>query len=692
MKQKLVLLTLFLAQICLGQKPGNFTPQPSKKVSNEIQLPEQVPYLNTRENYLVGNGIICASGAGDGKLSFIAGPDYTGPNFISSERISITINNVEHQLSFDMFRARETGNFYGVEKIGGLEITLLDYTLRETSAMSRLVIVKNISNKEKYLVQLNAYLTPQKGSGRKDFLLKNNRGKNSAVWLQLDTTLYCMFGDTSSWVKNWANRSLVTTWQGEQTRVQKKGIEYQISSAVKNISINKSETFTLSHYAHYNDITDEDCVRNIRSGNGVTDAAKSIAQWKKWFRDVPPEFSLAKIKDQRARDIAEGGLYFIKTNQTHDGGLIAEELEYNLSWMRDAYCGLRGMLAFGHTLESKQFIKFMNSTYHSYGFIPNAVTVGKDVFALYNGNSINNPNRYLGQLSPCPESNTAPETPALLILTARDYYRETKDLTTVIEADASLKYSMDIQLKHAINNGYKLEFSGDETELCGAVNTEEAGYSHKRVNQLWSMSSIALMISSLEFYNEYLLLTHRDPSSYTNSIDGKVLNLNNELQKLRDAIDTDFWRAEINGKSDGLYDWCRVKTDNNFPIGRIVNLSLFPVYYKTKLNSPERIKTNILTIKKYFVAKEKYIPLVPESKQQRYLGHNLGYLLWSLIEINDKQKDLVYDALVNGKSVQCWGTYNEAYDKDGTPNEHNLRIFETGVNIDAIGKYWSVGR
>jgi hypothetical protein len=250
---------------------------------------------------------------------------------------------------------------------------------------------------------------------------------------------------------------------------------------------------------------------------------------------------------------------------------------------------------------------------------------------------------------------------------------------------------MDIQLQHAINNGYKLEFSGDETELCGAVNAKQAGYSHKELNKLWSMSSIALCIASLEFYNEYLLLTHRDPSSYVNSIDGKVLNLNNELQKLMEAIDTDFWRKDIGENSGGLYDWCRLKADNSFPADRIVNLSLFPVYYKTKLNFPERLKKNVLTIKEYFVAKEKYIPLIPHSTDQRYLGHSLGYLLWSLIEIRDKQKEVVYEALVNGKSVQCWGTYNEAYDKDGTPNEHNLRIFETGVNIDAIAKYWSLG-
>ena len=41
-------------------------------------------------------------------------------------------------------------------------------------------------------------------------------------------------------------------------------------------------------------------------------------------------------------------------------------------------------------------------------------------------------------------------------------------MQTLTNVDTSLRYAMDIQLKQALNNGYRLEFSGDETELCGA--------------------------------------------------------------------------------------------------------------------------------------------------------------------------------------------------------------------------------
>jgi hypothetical protein len=74
------------------------------------------------------------------------------------------------------------------------------------------------------------------------------------------------------------------------------------------------------------------------------------------------------------------------------------------------------------------------------------------------------------------------------------------------------------------------------------------------------------------------------------------------------------------------------------------------------------------------------------------MGHDLGYLLWGLVAVNDPKKDAVYDALINGPTACCWGAYHEAYAADGTPNANGLRSFETGVNLSAIGKYWNMGK
>lgn len=653
-------------------------------------LPNQVPHLNKIESYIIGNGIICSSGTGNGEWDFIAGPDYTCPNLIKNEKLSIIIDGIEHQLNLEMFRARETGLFYGSTQINDLQITLLDYTVPKLPIVSRLVFAQNKSIKS-HSVQLKAYLTPFVFTGISETIVKNTKGTTSSALFQIDTTRFCMFGHDSKWVKNWANRYLLTSWSGGQSLTQKDSGVYCILSESKIIAGNKKENFNLCHYAHYADKPEEDYLADILSRNGVADAEQSIIEWQKWFRNVPDNYRLEKIADQKARDIVEGGLYVIKTNQTKDGGIVANEKTYNLSWTRDAYCGLRGLLACGHTEELKQFIRYMNDIYNAYGFIPNAVSCGSNTFALYNGNYENNKNRHLGQYSPCPESNTAPETPALLLLVARDYFHATNDVKTIVDANVSLKYAMDMQLKHAIANNYKLEFSGDETELCGAVATEVAGFD-RDLSKIWSMSSMALCNSSLSFYIEYLKTQNINTTQYKNTLTGNILNLNTELEKLKSTFENDYWRTDLKGHPDGFYDWCRIKSNNSFPNGRIVNFSLFPLYYKMESDFPNRLKANVITTKSYFLTDSKTLPLVPEIGDKRYLGHDLGYLLWNLIEINDDLKDKVYDALVNGNSVQCWGSFNESYDADGKPNYNNLRTFETGVNIDAIAKYWNLGK
>ncbi len=57
-------------------------PLPRKKLAH-LLLPEQVPYLNTRSRYPLGNGVAIAIGDASGGWSQLFGPGYTSPNFIS---------------------------------------------------------------------------------------------------------------------------------------------------------------------------------------------------------------------------------------------------------------------------------------------------------------------------------------------------------------------------------------------------------------------------------------------------------------------------------------------------------------------------------------------------------------------------------------------------------------------------------
>ena len=66
------------------------------------------------------------------------------------------------------------------------------------------------------------------------------------------------------------------------------------------------------------------------------------------------------------------------------------------------------------------------------------------------------------------EDNWAAETPALYILIAKYYYEKTGDIKTLVKIEESLSFAMEIQLKAAQKFGWKLYFSGDETDSFGS--------------------------------------------------------------------------------------------------------------------------------------------------------------------------------------------------------------------------------
>jgi len=197
--------------------------------------------------------------------------------------------------------------------------------------------------------------------------------------------------------------------------------------------------------------------------------------------------------------------------------------------------------------------------------------------------------------------------------------------------------------------------------------------------------------ASLDFYIQYLKACGEDPANYKNSLTGKTMNLHTELKNLLKATD-DFWRTDVAELPEGFHDSFRTKSYNAWPAKRIVNLTLMPLYYGAPYSSEEKAK-DAAAIAYYFNAKTGYLPLVPgAAKDTGFEGHDLGYLLWALVEVNNPKKDAVYKALVNGSTPDCWGSYNEAYDPCGYRNVNGLRSLETGCNVSALAKYWGLGK
>jgi hypothetical protein len=203
------------------------------------------------------------------------------------------------------------------------------------------------------------------------------------------------------------------------------------------------------------------------------------------------------------------------------------------------------------------------------------------------------------------------------------------------------------------------------------------------------MSSVAMCAASLDFYIKYLEARGEDPTAYKNTQTGTTQNLKTELANLVKAMDTDFWRTDVPEIPDGVYDAFRVKDTNALPLKRITNLSLMPIYFGTPCD-PDRKAKDAASIAHYFDEKTGFLQLVPGA-DNGFEGHDLGYLLWALVDTNNPKKEEVYKALVNGSTVDCWGSFNEAYTAAGQRNGHDLRSLETGVDISALAKYWNLG-
>jgi hypothetical protein len=647
---------------------------PAAEMIGKTPLPPQVPYLNTREDFFLGNGCAAGGGAGDGTWNFLVGPDYTCPNYLQREEIRLVVDGTEQRLVMDVHRARKTGVFYGVATVGDLRVYLIDYAPMGETWVARMVRVENLSHSAGHHLSVRAYILPIKSAGRS----KKECGKpgHYLIELKLDTSLKCTM---DHFCPNWADRYAVIAFDKPTAIINRVPAGDVLETAQEIIAPRATSDTVLYHDMRYTDTSDADCLQMLAQRNSSNDLANCIAWWQHWYDGVAPQYSLGRIKDKRARDLVEGGLAFLKMNECRDGGIVANERGWNMSYIRDGYCGLRGLTAFGHFDESKRFIQWLDHTYAAHGLIPDAGPGGSVTYAHPNGNN--------GKW--CPEANAVVEVTALYILAARDYYHGTHDLATLTNVDKSLRYSMDAQLRYAMTNDYRLEFSGDETELCGASDVQglaAEGYNRK-LEQYWSMTSVALCAASLEFYIEYLKLKPEDPSCQVNSQNLQTLNLYVELGHLQDALERDYWRTNAPGCPGGFYDWFLIKTNGAWPSGRLINFSLYPVYYGTPLKYPEHAKSDVEAMKQFF---NPSVPLlaVVGIPGRRSEGHDLGYLLWGLVAVNDPEKKAVYKALVNGPTPGCWGTYNEAYAGDGTRNKNGLRSFETGVDLSAIAKYY----
>jgi hypothetical protein len=637
-------------------------------------LPPQVPYLQSPSRYVVGSGVAMAVGEANGDWVQLAGPGYTNHNLLKREHLTVAVDGRIVPLDWAMKRAERTGLYYGVALQGDLRFRLIDFAAWGQPKVTRFLVVENLSTSSPHQVRVTAEIIPLDAPGIGDYLTRESPETPGYLVLRANLGATTLFTANPNQIEGAA----VISFGALAGRAgAPKYRRYALES--KPITVAPGATGEVALIHSFPAPKDARHVGIAADSQfPVEDAlAQSIAQWQHWFAAVGPNYRLEHIADERGRRLVEGALAVIKTNQSTDGGFAANLTFFSQGFTRDSILGLRAMSATGHTEELRRWLLWENRKFSLCGHICDATVCAPSLSA---------PSIEFDM------GNIGVEGTALCVLCARDYYAATHDLATLRPLDRLLRYCIEVQLQQARAHDYRLEFNGDETEVCGAVEIKPAGTLERLdiTSTDWSLSSVALCAASLDFYLQYLHALGENPAAYPSRLEKTTLDLPRELEHLIAAMDRDFWRTDVPGLGDGFHDAFRLKKKGAWPLHRLTNVSLMPVYWGTPYPRAEQVR-DVAAIAHYFNPQTGFLPLVPEA-DTGFDGHDLGYLLWGLVETGNPAKDAVYHALVNGSTSDCWGAFHEAYSATGEPNDHDLRTMETGVNVSAIARYWNLGK
>lgn len=615
-----------------------------KRLAPPINSTDTVPFLNHgwKESYFIGNGILGAGGDDHGNWDFLIGPDYTSPNFLKSEVTTLNLNGELRNLPLEMHRIRSSGIYYGIIAMNEANIQVFDFTVPNRPIITRYFIIENKSEDHPLTVQMMARI--KKGKGINEEIV----GNYSALLLKADTSSPLFGnGDGGYWKKSFALIAFNT-----KSICSVSDSSMVLSTEKFTVAPGQKHQTALVHYLFDNDKSlTEKYIKEIGALNTQKDFDKTLLEWRTWIRKGK-RFNIA---DQRVKDILESMLVGIRMQQNRCGGFIAGTRKYAFSYIRDSHGACKGLLACGHTEEVK---KYLEITYHKFGVfkkIPNSVQMGADKFSHGDGNQY-------------------AESPAYVLLLAKDYYQATKDLVFLKSLDDLLTFAMDIQLENARRNDWLLPFNGDETEqYCLREDGKEYGGFPALTGfnkNHWSISSTAACISSLDFYISYLKL-----KGMTSSIKG----YQDAMNSMKESLIKHFYQHNLGG-----IQWALKKDGTYYPYN-VTNFILMPAWFGVTL------KDNLQNsaVEKVLASVNPQTGFVANAPGdvEGFCGHTLAYLLYDLTQLNLLQKDTVFNTLINSSIIQRYGMVNEYYGPKGFPNPHNLRVFESGIVMDAIVKY-----
>jgi hypothetical protein len=245
--------------------------------------------------------------------------------------------------------------------------------------------------------------------------------------------------------------------------------------------------------------------------------------------------------------------------------------------------------------------------------------------------------------------------------------------TAVVDAcrDTLVK-AADEQMEVSRADGWRFRYNGDETERYVPV-VDGANYLFNKPDwskerACWSMPSHVLAMASVDTF-------------------AHVLARRWGLDAVPYLAAVEAWRASFapTFQPDGraVPVWT-VFADGALPSYPVPNYLLFAAWVDAPF-APDHVRAWVEAAEACLDPVRGRVPVCPGSVEGS-CGHDLALLLYGLKHIGAGPERIarVENCIRNGGQLQWFGMVNEFYGPDGTPNQHNLRPFETGPLIEAL--------
>jgi hypothetical protein len=339
--------------------------------------------------------------------------------------------------------------------------------------------------------------------------------------------------------------------------------------------------------------------------------------------------------------------------QSYDGGFIAGVRRYAYSYIRDMHGACRGLMAAGFLDEAARALTWIGHKAQHFGTVVNASEMGADVRDFVGGHK-------------------GTELPAYFLLLAVGLLKKGYDPAAIDACRATLIQAADEQIAVSRPEGWRFRYNGDETERYVPV-VDGANYLFNKPDwskdrALWSMPSQVLALASVTVFVETLAPRWGlDTAPY------------------RAALAA--WRASfpLTFQPDGraVPVWT-VFNDGTLPTYPVPNYLLFAAWVDAPF-PPEQIRAWVEAAEACLDPVRGRVPVCP-GVVEGTCGHDLALLLYALVRVGAAPERIqrVANLIRQSGALQWFGLVNEFYGPNGTPNQHNLRPFETGPLLEAL--------